>query len=83
MTLLYQLVVNSGLNKIAAWADKWLVTTNPVKSRNVLFSLQRNKQVHSSLFVNSNVVKDTESHTHLGLTLQNTMLRRNHDSSDV
>ena len=25
--------LNSDLNKIAVWADKWLVTMNPVKSR--------------------------------------------------
>ena len=37
--------LNSDLNKIAVWADKWLVTMNHVKSSNVVFSLQRNKQV--------------------------------------
>ena len=42
--------LNSDLNKIAVWADKWLVTMNPVKSRNAVFSLKRNKQVHPSLF---------------------------------
>ena len=31
--------LNTDLNKIAVWADKWLVTMNPVKSRNVVFSL--------------------------------------------
>ena len=29
--------LNSDLNKIAVWADKWLVTMNPVKTRNVVF----------------------------------------------
>ena len=70
--------LHSDLNKIAVWADKWLVTMNPVTSRNVVFSLKRNKRVHPSLFLNSNVVKDAESHTHLGLTLQSTMSWRNH-----
>ena len=41
--------LNSDLNNIAVWADKWLLTMNPVKSRNV-FSLKRNKQVHPPLF---------------------------------
>ena len=50
--------LNSDLNKIAVWADKWLVTMNPVKSRNILFSLKRYKQVHPPLFLNSNMVKD-------------------------
>ena len=59
------------------WADKWLVT-NPVKSRNVAFSLKSNKQVHPPVFLNSNMVKDAESHTHFGLTLQSSMLLRNH-----
>ena len=51
---------------------------NPVKSRDVVFSLKRNKQAHPPLFLNSNVVKDGESHTHLGLTLQSSMLWRNY-----
>ena len=70
--------LNSDLNKIAVWADKWLVTMNPVKTRNVVFSLKRNKQVHPPLFLNSNNVKDAESHTHLGLTLQSSMSWRKH-----
>ena len=70
--------LNSDLNKISVWADKWLVTMNPVKSRNVVFSLKRNKQVHPLLFLNSNIVKDAESHTHLGLTLQSSMSWRKH-----
>ena len=43
-----------------------------------MFSLKHNKQVHPPLFLNSNVVKDVESHTHLGLTLYSTMSWRNH-----
>ena len=69
--------LNSDLNKIAVWLDKWLVT-NLVKYRNVVFSLKSNKQVHPPLFRNSNMVKDAESHTHLGLTLQSSMSWRNH-----
>ena len=64
------------------WADKWLVTKNPVKSANVVFYLKCNKQVHPPLFLNSNIVKDAKSHTHLGLTLWSTNVRsmswRNH-----
>ena len=70
--------LNSDLNKISEWADKWLVTMNPVKSRNVVFSLKRNKQDHLPLFLDTKVVKDVECHTHLGLTLQSNMSRRNH-----
>ena len=73
--------LNSDLNKITVWADKWLVTMNPVKSCNVVFSLKCNKQVHSPLFLNSNMVKDAEFHTHLGLALQSSMSWRNHNYS--
>ena len=51
---------------------------NPVKSRNVVFSLKRNKQDHPPLFLDTKVVKNVECHTHLGLTLQSNMSRRNH-----
>ena len=47
--------LNSELYKISVWADKWFVTMNPVKSRNVVFSLERNKQVHPPLFLSSNI----------------------------
>ena len=70
--------LNSDLNKISEWADKWLVTMNPVKSRNVVFSLKRNKQDHPPLFLDTKVVKDVECHINLGLTLQSNMSRINH-----
>ena len=68
----------SGDHKISEWTDKWLVTMNPVKSRNVVCSLKRNKQDHPPLLLDTKVVKDVECHTHLGLTLQSNMSRRNH-----
>ena len=42
---------NSDLNKIAMWADKLSVTMNPVKSRNVVFSLKGNKLVDPTLIL--------------------------------
>ena len=50
----------------------------PVKPRNVVFSLKRNEQDHPPLFLDTKVVKDVESHTHLGLTLKSNMWWRNH-----
>ena len=43
--------LNSDLNKISEWADKWLVTMNPVNSRNVVFSRKRNKEDHHLYFL--------------------------------
>ena len=43
--------LNSDLNKISEWADKWLVTMNPVNSRNGVFSLRRNKKDHYLYFL--------------------------------
>ena len=70
--------LKSGDHKISEWTDKWLVTMNPVKSRNVVCSLKRNKQDHPPLLLDTKVVKDVECHTHLGLTLQSNMSGRNH-----
>ena len=50
----------------------------PVKPRNVVFSLKRNEQDHPPLFLDTKVVKDVESHTHLGLTLKSNMWWINH-----
>ena len=55
-----------------------MVAMNPVKPLNVVFSLKRNIQDHPPLFLDTKVVKDVESHTHLGLTLQSNMWWRNH-----
>ena len=71
--------LNSDLNKIAEWADKLLVAVNPVKSHNVFNSLKHNKKkVHPLIFLISSVVKDAESHTYMGLTLQSGTSWRNH-----
>ena len=56
----------------------WLVTMIPVKPRNVVFSLKRTEQDHPPLSLDTKVVKDVESHTHLGLTLKSNMWWRNH-----
>ena len=61
--------LHSDLNKIAVWADKWLVTMSPVKSRDAVLSLRLNKQVHPLLFLDSNIIKDAESRTQLGEAL--------------
>ena len=50
---------------------------NPAKSHNVIISLKGNKKFYPLLFLISNVVKDAESHTHMGLTLQSSVSWRN------
>lgn len=50
--------LNSDLSRISKWAYKWFVNMNSVKSCNVVFSLKRNKQDHSPLFLDLKVVKD-------------------------
>ena len=55
--------LNSDLNKISEWADKWLVTMNPVKSHNTAFSFKRNKQDHPLRWVTQGRQRRCVSHS--------------------
>ena len=66
------LVLNNALRYITAWVAEWLVDFNASKTDSMLISRKRNPIQHPPLYMNSIMIKDTESHKHLGLTFSNT-----------
>jgi hypothetical protein len=61
--------LQSDIDKISAWAEKWLVTFNPSKSESMVISRKRNKPFHPSLLMHNQQITTVTSHKHLGLHL--------------
>ena len=62
-------IINEDLNKIHAWATKWLVTFNPTKTKTVTFSTKRVKVDHPPLKFGGTTLEQVQSHKHLGIVL--------------
>lgn len=71
-------ILNNDLTKISEWSDRWLVTMNPSKTRSMTFSNKKEKENHPVLSMGGCNIKEVETHTHLGLTLQGNMSWKNH-----
>ena len=60
-------VINHDLGLISAWAKKWLVDFNPIKTVAMLFTL-RPLDFLPLLNFNDTIINFVESHKHLGIT---------------
>ena len=63
--------LNADLSNIHSWAEKWLVTFNPSKTKSLIISKKTNRPFHPPLFFNDCQINEVESHTHLGVNLSN------------
>lgn len=59
--------LNSDLQKIHCWSEKWLVKFNPKKTEYVLFSTKHVLDKPNIMF-NNEIVECVENHKHLGVT---------------
>ena len=64
-------ILNADLEKIAKWAEAWLVKFNPLKTETLLISRKINKPVHTSLIMLGQQIKEVEVHKHLGIYFSN------------
>ena len=64
-------ILNADLEKIAKWAEAWLVKFNPLKTETLLISRKINKPVHPSLIMLGQQIKEVEFHKHLGIYFSN------------
>ena len=62
-------ILNNDLKLIEQWLKRWLVTFNASKTETVLFTLKQETINHPPLYLNNEILKEVENHTHLGLTL--------------
>ena len=72
-------LLNLDLDKIMAWAKKWLVRFNPVKPEAFLTSRKINNPIHPPLFMAGTQITEVDSHIkHLGVIFQNDGSWHNH-----
>ena len=57
--------LNGDLNVISDWASRWLVTMNPKKIENIIFSCKLVKPLHPALILNNEPIKTVSQHDHL------------------
>jgi len=64
-------VLQSDIDKISSWADKWLVCFNPSKSESMLISRKINKPSHPPLTMQNVNIPTVDVHKHLGVFISN------------
>ncbi len=62
-------VMNSDLQKIHSWAEKWLVNFSAPKTKSMIFTRHRNTIHHPPLSFNNVQIDEVDNHKHLGLIL--------------
>ena len=69
--------LNKDLEHIQSWADKWLVTFSPPKTKEMLITTKAPRE-QPPLSLNNQPITVVESHKHLGVTLSNNLSWRKH-----
>ena len=62
-------ILQSDIDKVSSWADRWLVKFNSSKSKSLLISQKRIKPVHPDLSISDVFIPSVQSHKHLGIHL--------------
>jgi hypothetical protein len=70
--------LNTVLASISSWADKWMATMNPSKTRSIIFSVYNNNPDHPRLLLNQATMPDVNMHCHLGINLSSDLYWQNH-----
>ena len=60
-------ILNSDIAKVHRCATEWLVTFNPLKTEEMIFSRKLNKPQHPPIHMNQQPISQVSSHKHLGL----------------
>ena len=62
-------MLQTDIDKITRWAQKWLVKFNPSKSESLVISPKRFNPNHPDLFMSNTEIPSVTSHKHLGIFL--------------
>ena len=57
-------MINTDLETIHRWAEKWLVKFNPSKSDSLLVSRKNNRNMHPPLIMNAVCINEVQHHKH-------------------
>ena len=71
-------ILNRDLAKISKWCRDWLLTLSPSKSATILFSRKNKILPYVPVLVNNTVIKQVDSHKHLGIVLNKTLSWSDH-----
>ena len=69
--------INRDLERMKTWAQSWLVSFNPEKSKSLYITLKPNVYP-SALYFDNHQLESEESHKHLGLTFNNNLTWKHH-----
>jgi hypothetical protein len=70
--------LNRDLNRLSTWADRWQITFNAAKTVYLQVSRKINQAPKPILKLKGAIVKEVQSHKHLGLTFNNTLTWTDH-----
>ena len=70
--------INNDLEKLNAWANSWLVTFNPTKTKYMIFSKKVVKTNYPPLILDGKTLNQVSSHCQLGIVLHEQMQWHNH-----
>jgi hypothetical protein len=75
--------LNRDLNRLSTWATKWMVTFNATKTVYLQVTRKLNPAPKPILRLNGVIVREVQSHKHLGLTFNGTLTWSDHISQIV
>ena len=61
--------LNNDIEKIHQWSKNWLVKFNPEKTEIMTISKKINKPHHPPVYMNNVIIKEVDTHKHLGVTI--------------
>ena len=70
--------INNDLEKLNNWAQTWLVTFNPKKTKYMIFSKKLTKDVHPPLILANKCLDQVSQHCQLGIVLHEDMSWNSH-----
>ena len=75
-------MINRDLANVQSWADQWLITFSPPKTKTLLISNKSTINAHPDLILQGHIISSVPQHKHLGIVL-NHNLRWNAHINDV
>jgi hypothetical protein len=66
-------LINEDLTQIQMWANQWLVSFSPPKTKTLLISNKTIAEDHPNLFLNGQIIENVSEHVHLGMILTNNL----------
>ena len=67
------LQINEDLERISKWANDWLITFSPPKTKSLIISNKSNVHLHPDLRLEGHVIDRVNHHKHLGITLSHNL----------